>query len=125
MAICAALNVMPDELFTEWQATSALKKSSAEIEVSERDIVAICSDGNPEIDFMRSQAVTRALATLTDRQREVIEARFWDNATLEEAGHENSRRVGNKERVRQIEASALRNMRRALKMANISKEDVL
>ena len=124
MAICAALNVMPDELFTERQATSALKKASAEIEVAERDIVAICGDDNPELALIRSDAVAKALATLTDRQREVIEARFWDNATLRQSGRENSQPI-TVERVRQVELQAMRRMKRALKMADISKEDVL
>ena len=56
------------------------------------------------------------LATLTERERQVIEARFYEYRTLDEVGGQY--RVG-RERVRQIEAKALRKLRSFTRMEKL------
>lgn len=56
----------------------------------------------------RYAALELVLSKLTPKQQSIIESRYWHDATYEEAGKQIK---SNRERARQLEASALRRMR--------------
>ena len=62
-------------------------------------------------DYDRSElkrVIAKHMSSLSDRQQEIIKARFWDNMSLAEVGAE----LGiSAQRVRQIEAAALRTLK--------------
>jgi len=118
-----SLGACPVELWTEEQLTMKLKNNRVERELSKEALqTALQSNARSligldypeqELDEQESaRAINNKLNSLTPRERKILELRFGlnDNEayTLEEA----ARLLGySKERVRQIEAKALRNMR--------------
>lgn len=58
-----------------------------------------------------SNAMGECLDTLTEREKRVIEARFYENRTLDNVANELRFKKGGGERVRQIESRALRKLR--------------
>lgn len=80
-----------------------------ESEVSEKDILISKDPQSEEVAFYNQ--VRDLLNHLDDRERTVISLRFWDGLTLDEVGARVNLR---KERVRQIEAKALRKLRWAI-----------
>jgi len=115
-ALSSALRVEPEELWTETQQGMALKKNSYQFDASEEQIQQLSSDVNPyrlAFDSERSDYVKKALSTLTPREEFVIRKRFFDGETLKEVGS----KIGGvqQERVRQIEAKALRKLKHPAK----------
>lgn len=85
--------------------------------VSELEAAALM--GVPEVSSENGEvkdAVDWALSTLSERDRWVLEMRFFRGLTLEEAGREMSR---TRERVRQIEGHALRALRHPAKIRRL------
>ena len=85
--------------------------------IEEREVTVVASgteESESDADLLRADLVTqveRALATLSDKQREVLVLRFGlgdGEHTLEEIGE---RFAVTRERIRQIEAKALRKLR--------------
>jgi DNA-directed RNA polymerase sigma subunit (sigma70/sigma32) len=110
-ALSSALQVEPEELWTETQSRMALKKSTYEKEVSEDEIRRLTAQANPEryvLDNQLKDKVHKVLHTLPERYAHVLRRRFFDDAILEDIGAE----IGTqRERVRQIEAKALRKLK--------------
>ena len=117
------LGACPTDLWTEEQLTLTLKKNSEEKHLSKEALrVALRSDARSLIglDYPEQgvaeketvQAVHEAIDSLTLREAQVLALRFGlgneDEHSLEEAGEKFKI---NRERIRQIEARALRKMR--------------
>ena len=115
IALATFFRCLPEDLFNDFQQTERLEKNRAHAEIAFGDIQsAIAAQQTPEIALQRTEliaTVKEALGKLTAREERVLRLRFGIDAvesTFEEVG----RQLGvNRERVRQIEARALRKLR--------------
>lgn len=117
--ICDILNCSPSELFTEDQTNLCLDKNKKTIEVSEAEVKFQLENIKENLALEDQMALNRlpsivnsSLETLTPRERKVIEMRFGLNGHYIHTLEALSNVFGvNKERIRQIEAKALRKLR--------------
>lgn len=107
-ALSAALHMEPEELWTEKQRGMALASNSREISMSEDAVMQLASGDRLEHNVIASKLVADALTTLSMREQDIIQARFFDGETFEEIG---DRQGISKERIRQLEAKALRKLK--------------
>lgn len=109
LRLANALQVEPDLLFTEQQRITELSTNRAAVEISEKLAIAMATDPYQlaeQKDMARQ--VRGVLENLTDRQRRVVEMRFFEGQSLEDCGKE----LGvTRERIRLIETNALRKLR--------------
>lgn len=70
---------------------------------------------------IQNKAVDEALSCLTERERTIVLARFYESKTLEEVS---SMLSLSRERVRQLEVRALRKMKRPVEKQGVSKDDL-
>jgi DNA-directed RNA polymerase sigma subunit (sigma70/sigma32) len=117
--IAAALGMEAEDLFNERQARAEFKTTSIEQEIDEPLALADCStqsdDGLLEAQCEFADAARRALGTMSARERLVITARFGLDGQPPMSLDECSMSGGvSRERIRQIEAKALRKSRAAL-----------
>jgi len=115
--LCNALNCLPEEIFTINQITLEMQSNKHSIQVSEAELQFQLDNLNQKsLDDQRMDdelipAINKALDTLTPREQKLLRLRFGiddQTHTLDEiAAHFNCGR----ERVRQIEAKALRKIR--------------
>lgn len=113
--LSSALRCEPEDLFTEKQKRIIAKKRTAEVCVTEQELQRIPSRDDLHVSAQNKEQVANLLKFLPPREKEVIEKRYFQDMTLDEVG--NDIRV-TRERVRQIEAKALRRIR-----GKISRED--
>jgi len=131
-AISKYLGVQEKTIFPEWMEQFKVKRSSFSTEhiITERllpniiktlSIPSQIDDTEEKIDrqFMK-EAVKDILGSLSDRERKVVEMRFG----LDEKGERTMEEVGKqfgvgRERIRQIEAKALRKLRHPYQRANL------
>jgi RNA polymerase sigma factor (sigma-70 family) len=111
--VMEALGACPTDLWTEEQLTMSLKKSSS-WSVMGREELHVLMNGEQKsllqgvLQQELKQTMDEVRKTLTYKEQQLIGMRFDDNKTLEEVGKE----LGvSRERVRQLEAKALRKMR--------------
>lgn len=113
--VSVVLNVMPSDLFSEEQHTP-LERNSSSRDVSLEEISSLVIGSNDPLALLEEQddKVTidaALLGSLTDVQREIINLRFGldgEHLTLHEIGE---RFDISSERIRQLEANALRKLR--------------
>lgn len=124
--LCEVLGVMPEDLWTEEQLRP-LEKNMTDLEMGFEQVAALVNSGKAgflDDGFETPGLVQEALAALPTRLREVIEMRFGfgsDVMTLKKVAAKFG--VG-AERVRQMEARAIRDLRRHMSMAGIRPEDL-
>lgn len=110
-ALSSALQVEPEELWTERQQTMALKRNSYEVDMNEEEVQRLSTDGGVErlvLDKERTKVISKTLNSLTPREEYVVRRRFFDEDTLEVIAND----LGiQRERVRQIEGKALRKLK--------------
>jgi len=117
-------NVLPESLFPEQHLYMPLAKNKVEIEMSLNELSNIISHDSPETlmlehenSFLQSEAIQKALASLTDRQQTVIKGRLFEGKTLGEIAktlprHDNKGSVGvSSNLVRIIECRALKRLK--------------
>jgi RNA polymerase sigma factor (sigma-70 family) len=113
--LCEVLGKLPEDLWSNEQLYP-LERNFSEMEMDHAQVVALLPQEQqsylPDFsEFEQAQTkalVSEAVSTLTPREQEVIHMRFTDELTYDECG----KRIGvTRERVRQIEATALRKMR--------------
>lgn len=133
--LCKLLNCLPEELFTASQAESELKTNKKTLKVNEAEMRFMLEQSDSQKlledhyqEDQLSHSIEDALKTLTPREQKIIEMRmglgdYAREHTLEEVGNE----IGvQRERIRQIEAKALRKLRdpkRAEKLRLFLKDD--
>lgn len=116
--LAQALAVEPEDLFSEEQATASLKSNEAFLELTRRQALEMTCPR----EALESAGVVSALfarTNLTKMEEKVMRLRYEDDMTLTEAAGDIRRTV---ERVRQIEAKALRKMREAAYENNLMGE---
>lgn len=115
LKLCEALNKLPEDLWSNEQLYP-LEKNFSEIEMDYEQVVALLPSDEqyylPDFsDFENRQAenlIGKALAKLSGKGREVLRMRYEEDMTLDQCAE----RLGvSRERIRQIEAKALRQMR--------------
>lgn len=107
-ALSSALQVEPEELWTEKQRNMTLESNSREVSMSEEAVMQLASGVRFEYNAIASKMLTEAMETLSPREQDVLHRRFFDGETLREIG---DRQGVQQERIRQLEAKALRKMR--------------
>lgn len=111
--VMEALGACPTDLWTEEQLTMALRKSSS-WSVLGKEELSVLMNGEPKslLETVAGKELKEAMdevrKTLTFNEQKVIGMRFDDGKTLEECGKELHM---SRERIRQIEARALRRLR--------------
>jgi RNA polymerase primary sigma factor len=115
------LQCSPEDLFSDVQLHSAIKSNRRMIEVNEAEMKFMLESKNELLledmiskEQMNSK-ISESLETLLPREQEVLKMRFGidgDEKTLEECGKILN---VNRERIRQIEARALRKLRNPLR----------
>ncbi len=106
---------MPEDLFSESQQRDKLEKNTVHAEISYAEIVQIASQvPTPQLAVQASnlrRSITQALLSLSSREERILRLRFGfgcEELTLQEVAD----LLGvNRERIRQIEARALRKLR--------------
>ena len=109
--LSSALQVEPEELWTETQSNMALKRNSYEVDMNEEEVQRLSTDGGVErlvLEGERTKAITKTLNTLSPREEYVVRRRFFDDDSLADVAAD----MGcQSERIRQIEAKALRKLK--------------
>lgn len=126
-----ALGACPTDLWTDQQLTMKLKKNSANMKVGANTLRLMLADPNDPalletdvedkklFDEELKDMMADILDSLTPREAKILKLRYGigcEEHTLEEIGKMNH--VG-KERIRQIEAKALRKLRHPSRSANL------
>ena len=129
LKLADALNVLPDDLFSERQKTVTLKTNEGHRDVTESELAAIAAehDWNERLEDMRENDVINQIASeqtekvlnaalehlLTPKEIEVVKARFgFDEETVQSLDKVGERFGVSRERIRQIENKALRKLRK-------------
>jgi RNA polymerase sigma factor (sigma-70 family) len=110
-----ALGVLPEDLFTEEQASAELCSNQAFIEMTRQQALSLV---DPLVALEARELVTKMLSNtkLSERHKEVLRLRFNEDLALEEIGQ----RLGvSANRAMQIEAQALRKLRHRAQMSNM------
>ena len=116
--VMEVLGAAPTDLWTEQQLTIKLKTNSGERAIDANLVQHLLEQKNrndylpsPEDLLLAAETsaiVNEVLRTLNPREKEVLHERFSNDSTLDEVGKIHG---VHKERVRQIEATALRKLR--------------
>ena len=126
------LGAAPTDLWTEQQLTIKLHRNSGEREI-DGDLVQHLLEQRRQMDYLPSpedhlleretnQLVDDLLNTIRPREKEVLINRFQNDETLVEVGKKMN---VTQERVRQIEAKALRKLRHPDRHKNLNKSGLI
>tara|TARA_R110000868_G_scaffold85009_1_gene239475 strand:+ start:240 stop:857 length:618 start_codon:yes stop_codon:yes gene_type:complete len=126
------LGAAPTDLWTEQQLTIKLHRNSGQREI-DADLVHHLLEQRRQMDYLPSpedhlleretnQLVDDLLNTIRPREKEVLINRFQNDETYKEAGKKMN---VTQERVRQIEATALRKLRDPAKHGHLNKSGLI
>jgi RNA polymerase sigma factor (sigma-70 family) len=107
--LCDILMCSPEDLFTEEQAEAQLKSNEAFVEMTRQQALQFSEQGLSDEDRSEIRRLIFDDAPLTSKEKLVLKMRFEDECTFEEVGQKLDL---SHERIRQIEAKALRKLRK-------------
>jgi len=120
LAICAALGSEPIDLFPEHLdheiPTNEIASFVDHAQLSGASVRQLGPREECERGEM-SRTLDEVLGTLTDRERNVLKGRFWESKTLDEIASEQG---VCRERIRMVEAKALRKMRHPSRLEKLA-----
>jgi len=128
LKLADALNVLPDDLFSERQKTVTLKTNEGHRDVTESELAAIAAEQNwnERLEDMRDNDAINQIASeetgkvlnaamehlLTPKETEIIKWRYGFEGTRKSLDEIGAKYNVSRERIRQIENKALRKLRR-------------
>jgi len=128
LKLADALNVLPDDLFSERQKTVTLKTNEGHRDVTESELAAIAAEQNwnERLEDMRDNDAINQIASeetgkvlnaamehlLTPKETEIIKWRYGFEGTRKSQDEIGAKYNVSRERIRQIENKALRKLRR-------------
>ena len=119
LAICKALGSEPSELFPEHLdyeiPTNRIASFVEHAQLSGTETLQL-GPGEECQQAEMEQTLDEVLGTLTDRERDVLKARFWEGKTLDEIGDEQGVRGST---IRMLEAKALCKLRRPTRLEKL------
>ena len=119
--VAAMVGKEPEDLWPDHLRELKLIKSTAEMEVDLDSVKQLIQDGTSEKSLSQISAISKLSENLTPRERQCLAMRFAVGHTLDET----ARIFGvTRERVRQLEAKAIRRMKRAATVHGYRKENV-
>ncbi|MBU4459891.1 MAG: sigma-70 family RNA polymerase sigma factor, partial [Verrucomicrobia bacterium] len=111
-AISKALHCLPEELFPDHlrcaMPVNQLSDFVERAQLSAADAMQMLGPGDEAERAEMEHTVAEVMGELNEQERAVLKGRFWDDESLEEIGE---REGLSRERVRQVEAKALRRLR--------------
>lgn len=110
-ALSSALQMEPEELWTDAQQGMALKRNSYEINMDEAQVQQLASGESADklaIGGERFRILSRAIGSLTPREEQVIRRRFFEEETLADIANDWDVTNG---RIGMIERRALRKLK--------------
>tara|TARA_R110002050_G_scaffold7318_1_gene28552 strand:+ start:42 stop:686 length:645 start_codon:yes stop_codon:yes gene_type:complete len=119
--VAAMVGKEPEDLWPDHLRELQLAKSTSEMEVGLDSVKRLIQDGTTEKTLSQISAISTLSEALTPRERKCLAMRFALGHSLEET----ARVLGvTRERARQIEAKAIRRMKRAATVHGYRKENV-
>jgi RNA polymerase sigma factor (sigma-70 family) len=128
LKLADALNVLPDDLFSERQKTVTLKTNEGHRDVTESELAAIAveHDWNERLEDMRDNDAINQIASeqtekvlnaalehlLTPKEIDIIKCRYGFEGTRKSLDEIGAKYNVSRERIRQIENKALRKLRK-------------
>ena len=107
-ALSSALQAEPEELWTQTQRGMALESNSREVGMSEEAVMQLASGDDLERRVLSSKVLNEAMETLTPRERDVLQRRFFKEETCAAIAEDYG--TGS-QRINQIEHKALRKLK--------------
>jgi RNA polymerase sigma factor (sigma-70 family) len=110
LKVAFALNVPPDELWSDAQQEMQLERNSTEVFMDETQVAGILSGQDMSRAIMMKQDVLKAVEHLKPREQSALKGIYYEGKTLSEVADDWGVTI---ERVRQVHHKALRKMRHA------------
>lgn len=114
ITLCEKLQCSPEELFTATQAEASLVNNKRTLKIKESEMKFYLDHTNQKLleeqveEDQLHKKLWDEISTLTPREQQVLKMRYEDNMYLDQCGEV----LGvTRERIRQIEAKALRKLR--------------
>lgn len=108
LKVAFALNVPPDELWSEAQQEMQLERNSTEVFMDETQVAGILSGQDMSRAIIMQQDVLKAIEYLKPREQSALKGIYYEGKTLGEIADDWGVTI---ERVRQIQYKALQKMR--------------
>ena len=116
--LSSALQVEPEELWSEAQQGMALKRNSYEVDMNEEEVKQLASGEKADklaLGSEQSRILRRALGSLTPREEQIVRRRFFEEETLGEIATDWNVTTS---RALQVEAKALRKLKHPSRKLN-------
>jgi RNA polymerase sigma factor (sigma-70 family) len=119
--ISSAVGLEPEEIWPAYMRQVSMRTNTVSLDMTLDQVGELIESGENNLSIKMLAMKLLNTERLTNRYREVLKMRFFDDMTLEEAASE---KIVSRERIRQIEAKALRTLRHPASRCGINREDI-